>query len=509
MKVSRLFLFSLANLSLTAGTGRADILRSIPEAVHLHVAPERKWAASLGLTPAKAIFANFDNADLGRWLTLALGPEFVNLNGAHSAAFAGRLIPDRCEVAHSPIAVTLQSWDDKQEFYGQQTRMLNHCVNLRVTDTAGIFPAEQHPACTIIPVNEKEVIANGGLCYFRINPASSFTVSYEINPQCTEAFQLNQLGFKAQDIFAYNGFYISGDATGRSNLLKPLGSGVLRFSVEPDQESVPLSADMGEGSPRWPVLAYPEIHMGEPEILVKGSDARLITKLFFKNNCPPDNDTSCRYSLPIGIQYTLKTARSDGRFDTVDQWYAGGISPAAWEGFFPSQRDATNFEFKSGQRYRLEADVTWLSLYHRLFKEGFKNYLIQLGQWNIDPDAPLLPIPPVARIPSLDSLKTNSSFPALKPLLPAQSNDLQLEFNQLRSLLTGIDWPPYYESMCGSEGCAKALSGNAKLTVGLDFAVDRIEEGRAVIKEFKVWRDSGFAQNYSIRPDSLMKADCR
>jgi hypothetical protein len=509
MNVSSLFRFSLALLGLTAGTGRADILRSIPESVHLHVSPERKWAASLGLMPAKATFAGFGNADLGRWLTLANGPEFVNINGAHSAAFAGKLIPNRCTVANPPIPVTLQSWDDKQDFYGQQTRMLNHCVNLRVSDTAGIFPAEQHPACTITPVNDKEVIANGGLCYFRINPSSSFTISYEINPECTESDNLNTLGMKPQDIFAYSGFYISGDATGRSNLLKPLGSSVLRFSAEPDSESVPLSSDMGEGSPRWPVLAYPEIHMGEPEIQVKDRDSRLITKLFFKNSCPTESDTSCRYSVPIGIQYTLKEIRSDDRAYTVDQWYAGGVSPAYWEGFFPSQRDATNFEFKQRHRYRLEADLTYLSLYHRLFKEGFKNYLIQLGQWNIDPNAPLLPIPPIARMPSLDTLKSNTPLPVLKPLLPAQSNDLQLEFNQLRSLLIGLDWPPYYETMCGSEACAKALSGKAKMKVGLDFTFDKVEDGRGKIKDFRVWRESTYAEEYSRQPESLMKADCQ
>ena len=72
------------------------------------------------------------------------------------------------------------------------------------------------------------------------------------------------------------------------------------------------------------------------------------------------------------MQISLSEIRSDGRPLLLDQWYSGGIAPAFWQGFLPASRELPFIHFRAGQRYRLEADLTYLSMYHRLFKEGFK-----------------------------------------------------------------------------------------------------------------------------------------
>lgn len=418
-------------------SGNAEISRSIPEFVHLHVSTERGWSGSVGTLPPTASFAGFNDDDAGSWFTLATGPEFVNLLGGHSAAFTGQLNPDNCSVGETPFPVTLQTWDNKLDFYRLQTRQLNRCVQFRIKDMAGLNPASVQPACSVTTLSDTEAVANGGLCYFRINPNSSFTVQYEVSPECTDENLFSSLELQPLDIFAYSGFYMSGDASGRSTSLRALGSAALRFSIEAPSRDVALSVNMGEGSPRWPVVAFPDVHMSELIIQKNSDESRMVTRLFIKNSCDDANESACRFSLPIGVQYTLKEILPTGSLRTLDQWYAGGVSPAFWEGFFPSQRDVKNFQFKEGSRYRLEADLTYLSIYHRLFKEGFKNFLIQQGVWTIDPDAPLLPIPPIARMLGLDALKPNSPLPVVSPLVPGGSNDFQLELNQMRALLKG------------------------------------------------------------------------
>jgi hypothetical protein len=334
-------------------------------------------------------------------------------------------------------------------------------------------------------------------------------VQYELDPDCTEEKNFQRLGLEPLDMFAYSGFYISGDPTGRSRLLIPLGSSTLRFSIEAPPESVPLSVNIGAGNPRWPVRAFPDVHMAEMDIRKKNERTNVLTRLFFTNACNDGNQASCQFSLPIGAQFTIQELLPSGKTHTLDQWYAGGVSPAAWEGFFGSQREISGFEFAAGKRYRLEADLTYLSIYHRLFKDGFKSLLIQRGLWTLDPNAPLVPIPPIAHLPALDSLSTTPPLPVVSPLAPTGGNDFQLELNQMRALLKGVDWPPYIEEMCGPEKCANALSGQAKLKVGVEFTLLGFEDGIGKTADYRVWRESSFAPEYNTPAQALMKAECK
>lgn len=508
MKEARMFRNVVMFSALFSMEGNADLLRSIPDSIQLYVSPTSGWSGSVGTLPPIASVGGFSSGDLGRWLTLANGPEFVNLIGGHSAAFTGQLNPDNCSVRDGAVALNLKTWDEKLALYRQQTRQLNRCLQLRVQDVAGIVPATEHPACEVEKISDNEAIARGGLCYFRVNPNSSFTVKYEINPECTDANNFSRLELSPLDLFAYSGFYISGDSTGRSTYLKPVGSSSLRFSIEAPPSDVKLSVDMGQGSPRWPVQAFPDVHMGEVEIFGKGDESRFVPRLFFKNQCLGEQNAACNYAMPIGVQFTLKDISGD-RIQTLDQWYTGGIAPAQWEGFFPTQRDMTNFKFKAGGRYRLEADLTYLSLYHRLFKEGFKTFLIQRGLWTIDANAPLLPIPPISRMPGFDTMVPVSQLPTVSPLTPGGGNDFQMELNQLRAMLTGIDWPPFYEEMCGDAGCARANSGEARLKVGVDFTLIDFKDGRGESADYRVWRESSFASEYDVETQSLIGAVCQ
>jgi len=105
MKTLNLSLLSVVCLGVASVSAQGDLLRSVPEAVHLHIAPQSGWAGSVGTILPVASFSGFPADDFNRWLTLATGPEFVNLLGGHSAAFTGKLNPDKCSVQDVPFPI--------------------------------------------------------------------------------------------------------------------------------------------------------------------------------------------------------------------------------------------------------------------------------------------------------------------------------------------------------------------------------------------------------------------
>ena len=99
-------------------------------------------------------------------------------------------------------------------------------------------------------------------------------------------------------------------------------------------------------------------------------------------------------------------------------------------------------------------------------------------------------------------------MPVISPLAAGGGNDLQLELNQMRALLKGVDWPPYYNEMCGTEVCAKANSGQARLKVGVDFTIEKLGDGLAKASDYRIWRDSSYTDAYDLSPSTLIKAVC-
>lgn len=504
----RFFVFSaLSSMSLVAW---ADLKSSIPASLHLHISPAGGWSGSVASVAPTASFSGFPQADLGRYFTITTGPEFINIVSGRSASFTGQLAPDRCRVADAPLPLVQRDWDAKINLYQKQTRQLHSCVQIRIHDPSGVRPAVDQEACQVSLVNDREAVVSGGVCFFQISPVSNFQLTYELNPECSDPARFAALQLEPLDISAFAGFYVSGDASGRSPNLKPLGTTNLRFSIEASEPTVHMSTDMGPGVPRWPVVVEPDVHIGTFEIFRadEASRAVLTSSLFAQNLCDDPERVECNFGFPLGSQFNLKEIRSDGRTALLEQWYSGGLVPAYWQGFLPATRELSFSAFKAGRRYRLEADLTYFSMYYRLFKENLKNYLISLGLLKIDPDQPLMPLQPIATIPGLKGLSPAAQLPNLQPLTPGGVTDMSVELNNLRRMVTDINWPPFYEKVCGPNGCAQALNGQARLKVGVDFTIDGFEGGKAKTSDLRIWRQSAFLPEYDQSTPSMMRPDC-
>jgi hypothetical protein len=452
-----------------------------------------------------------------------MGPEFINVISGRSASFTGQLAPERCSIQDAPLALQRRDWASKLSLYQQQTQQLHGCVQIRVHDPSGLAVVPGQANCKVERVNDREVIASGGVCYFPISSVSNFELKYEINPQCADFSRIanlpspiappvaGHLKLAPLDIFGFGGFYVSGDSSGRSPQLKPIGSTALRLTIQPSSTDVRLSTDMGGGTPRWPVVAHPDVHMAAFDIFRREgtSSAVLTTQLFAQNLCTDETKPECRFSFPLGALFQLKQLKSDGRTMLLDQWYSGAIVPAFWQGFLPATREISFLDFREGRRYRLEADLTYMSMNYGLFKEGFKNYLVSLGLLKIDPDQPLAPLRPIAKLPTLKGLIPSAPLPDLKPLTPGGASDVSLELNRMRSLVTDVNWPPLYEKICAGEKCLPALDGQAHLKVGLEFTIDKFENNHAAISDLRVWRESSLLSEYNIQTTKLMRPECK
>lgn len=506
MNIASLIVFGIHTSSLCAW---ADLNSRIPQSINLFSSPQGGWVGSTSAEPPVAVFSDFPEEAVGKFFTIATGPEFTNLFSRSSASFSGVLFDDRCKIVDAPRPFVLRSFDVKKSEYEKQSRQLSTCLRMRVRDAARIRPAENQQLCTIHPINNNEVLASGGLCFFQVSQESGFSVSYEVNPDCADAEKFNDLGLEPLDIFAKGAFFLSGDATGRSRSLASLGWTSLRFSIEAPEDRVALSTNMGQGTPRWPVRPFTDFHMGQIAVEQRDNNASLVTFLFAENVCQNEGSIECRFAVPLGMRFSLRELDSRGESRLLEQWYAGGVAPAKWQGFVPAERRLTFQDFRPGRRYRLEADLTYLSLYYQLFKEGFRDFLVSLGLMSIDPSQPLRPLPPIALLPAIGSLKPQLPLPTVHPLSPGGGEDLVLELNRLRALLTGVDWPPFYERMCGESGCVRALEGQAKMVVGVDFNIDEFVDGRAKLSGLKVWRQSAYLPEYSLNVSSLMRPDCQ
>lgn len=488
----------------------ADYTSSIPASIRLHVSPQGGWSGNTSAVPPAVFFGGFNDTAVGSYLTLATGPEFINSVSRFSASFTGILAPDRCQIVDAPIALALRDWDYKQQLYQKQTRQLQSCVQIRVHDTGGILPAPDQKHCKVAMINENEAVVSGGLCYFMVSSKSNFVLKYEIQTQCADEQQFSAAGLEPLDIFGLAGFYLSGDSSGQSPNLVPLGSTGLRMTIEPTEPSVKLSTDMGIGNPRWPVVAYPDVHMGSFEIIQESQSATagLNHLLFAQSGCRDESNQECNFHFPLGMQMNLREVGPDGSTTLLDQWYFGGVVPPFWQGFIPGARQVSNVALRSGHRYRLEADLTFSSMYYRLFRDGFSNFMINQWNWSIDPTQPLGPLQPVATIPALKAMSPNRPLPDLPPLLSGGASDLAVQLSRLRSLLTDIDWPPVYEQMCGANGCVRAVDGQAKLKVGVDFTIDGFVDGKAQTSNLRSWRESAFLPEYNQTTNALMRPQC-
>ncbi len=507
-----LFFLSFAFVGLCSVQAAAKPQATTPkEPILLVVAPERQLL--LRRTTADVIsLSKFEREHVRRFFMLATGPESADVRYNFGSSFFGELGDNQLRITNAPYS-NLQTYEDRAAVYKKQSETLWQCVRYVVKDLGprGIRLPKDQKGCRFSQPDSETVVASSGLCFFEIDLGSTFTVSYELNPNCLQRDFLEQHKISPTDFFVFSGYYIAEDASGSSMNIDPIAQSRLHLSVEPWNKTIPLSADFGPDFPRWSASFGYDVHAGPIKLFNNSDGQQLLEVPLLTNNRCPDTCVNnacasiCNFSVALGTQSQIARITPSGKLQTLDSWFTGATIPAQWEGFLPAQRTFPTPLLKAGERYRISMDLSYPDAYFRLFRDGFKEFALQVDAYAAGSDitGTFQPLPTLSPLRSLDGKLAN--FPTLTELPRWGSFVRSLSpLEAMKRLLTLGDWPPYYEKACLAGKCGAASTKETALTLQVDFTVFDSQDGQpATLGNFVVRRYSKLGTSYETSVEKL------
>lgn len=468
--------------------------------IHLLSSAERGVSLRRPERPRVAI-SKFKRDDARKFLLLALGPEVFDKNYGSGSSFFGSIPDDKCKVENTlldkavPFAI-------KNATFSSQTALLHTCVVTRVINGSGdplLIPPNQ-PGCKVESlVSPSEALFSGGYCFVGLGIKPVFYVNYEIREECRSQAFLDLNGITPRDFFAFGAYFIAGDASGQSLDLKPLDSVSLRYTQEPSEKALPLSADFGLSEPRYPARVGVEIDMGSVRVVDLESQGAMLSGSFHViNRC--DNvcqggkcANPCEFPAAVGSVLTL-VDKSLGQ--PVHVVYTGAVAPPMWEGLLPFQTRVPAQLLLPGRSYILEADVGYLDQYYNIFKQGFSQFLIDVGEVDgLLQQSGYGALPGLRPLSSTAALPDMPLFPPLGGLLGGSQVSAGEALESLNRLIKFSGWPPYYQDLCSGPKCVNIPKAQNKYKVSAEFTLAEFVDGEARIEGLVLSRTSAVRGN--------------
>jgi hypothetical protein len=494
-----------------------------PKLINLLASQQQKTTTIYGSTEPTSIF-NFKPMHAQSYFMIGMAPELITPDYYTTASYNGYFLETKCALGNSAFPWQQRDYLTRLQKYQQRTNQMSSCMHAVVNDFSprGLSIPAQQPNCKIMRLNETTAIASGGYCFFGISPQSSFSVSFELNSQCANSEFMRSNSFVSSDIFNHIGFYIAGDTTGSSLDLEMLGNTRVRTTFEPSGKLLPISANFSDGEPQWPTLVSTDIHWASLRVLLPAVGSTqgtvLDSSLFISNICQAtcNNgvcESPCDFTTAIGAEMQLHELRPNGTRQFLGFWYAGGAAAAQWEGTIPSSYLLQYGSLKIGKRYRISANLSYPHLYFNLLGSKFQQQLIDLSGFSADSFSS------GRTLPTLSSMntprKTTGSLPTMgsTPTLTADSN-LQAPFEgpltTLKNMIQTVDWPPYYEFLCGTNtACQRIGSAAAQIKLSVEFDLVGVDtNGVGILKNLTLAREAGALTGYRHEQATLSGLHC-
>jgi hypothetical protein len=455
-------------------------------------------------------------SDAGSFLMVSLGVRRPGLNSDTSdVSFDGKLSDSQCRINNSfsrnPI-----SFLETAGLVRDQHRILRTCTYLQIYDLDGrpLNFKNVSPSCRITTLDNNIVRAEGDYCFFRLQAASRFAISAIVKPECRDPDFLKANHINPQDIEASLNTYVTGDDTGMSSDVTPIGATKVRLYIAPYSNHLNLSDDFGPDVPRFPSDYGAEIHMGGMKI--RGSlgnyvmDMSLQVDNIMQRTCKNGFCTSpADFDIPVVGEVELNEVKAGGKMNYIDGWWHAGLVPARWQGLLrTAQHNLNEVEFKPGRRYSMT--VTFIDPYEdfALFRKGMQQLLIDLrgvqGTAGIDSIQPLSSLGELIGLPNLENLPTLSS--------PDMSAELGRIIETLQRMGQDRQWPYYYDRICDSRRASCIVAGKQKyfLKLTTEFTVDGQDDDNMElrVRDIVVKRDSPKFENYTRRVQELPGVVC-
>ncbi|MCA2961519.1 MAG: hypothetical protein IOD12_14810 [Silvanigrellales bacterium] len=458
--------------------------------------------------------SNFRRDEARKFLLLALGPEVFDKSYGSGSSFFGAIPDDKCKVENTLLGKSLP-FDEKSATFAAQTSLLHTCIVTRVINGSGDplrIPPNQ-PGCKVeAMVSPTEALFSGGYCFVGVGIESLFYVNYELREECRSQAFLDLNGVTPRDFFAFGGYFIAGDASGQSLDLTPLDSVSLRYTQEPSSAALPLSADFGLSEPRYPVRVGVEIDMGGVRVVDLGSQGTLLSGSFHVINrcesiCASGKCANpCEFPAAVGSILTVVDKTLGLPVHVV---YTGAVAPAMWEGLLPFQTKVPAQLLVPGHTYALEADFQYLDQYYGIFKQGFSQFLVDVGDVdNLLQQSGHGTLPGLRPLASTASLPDMPLFPPLGGLLGGNQVNVGEALESLNRLVKFSGWPPYYEELCSGNSCVNIPKAQNKYKVSAEFSLSEFVDSEAKLDNLVLSRVSTVRGNARKAFDAPARVTC-
>lgn len=391
--------------------------------------------------------------------------------------------PNLCRI-ENPIFSKGVDFDQKKSLILRQQNFLKQCTFISVAELNGrpLRYKNQQKNCKVTNQGASMVQLDGDYCFLNINPSYTLAVTLGIKPECANKETMKRLGLEFGDIEAALNTYVTGDDTGLSTQVDPIGSSRYRYTFEAPETMLKLSEDMGPEAPRFPDTYNVEVNMGDLQFMPSGEE-RLDLGLYLsidnfnKSVC---KDGLCvnpsNYNIPVAAEIEVHRIEKSGKKTYIDGWATGGIAQGHWQGLmrFPQQTmDGANF--KKGENYQVV--VTMIDPF-----EDFYIFLNRAEQLLID----LKSMHGVAGLDSIESINSLHLLPHIPSMLGLPNitstdinGDLSSSLAWFKQLGATRLWPTFYGNLCDpSHGqCYQASKQKFWNRFTTTFTVGDLDEG--------------------------------
>ncbi|MBV2167381.1 MAG: hypothetical protein KUL82_01630 [Bdellovibrio sp.] len=404
----------------------------------------------------------------GKFLMLSKGVFMPGLvSDVADISLDGEIPNDKVCRIENPIFSKPLDHNQKKSLVKRQHQFLKECTFITVAEMSGRplrYNAFQ-PFCKVTNMGASMVQMEGDYCFLQINPSYNLAISMGLKSQCANLEKMRELGLEFGDIEASLNSYVTGDDTGMSTEVDPIGSSRYRFTLQAPKNFIPLSDDLGMEAPRFPATYEAEMNIGELRFRPSGSErVDLDMYLSVDNmNAPFCKEGLCAgastYNIPVAAEIEIYRIDASGKKSFVDGWTTGGIAQGNWKGLLRLPQHTIDGEgFKAGDNYKVI-----VTMYDPF--EDFYIFLSQAEQFLIDLKG-ANGVAGLDSIPSLQALTNLTGLPSLMGLPDISSgdinSDLEMSLSYFKKLGATRLWPTYYSKICDPSHGSCLVPGKQK-----------------------------------------------
>lgn len=404
-----------------------------------------------------------EEAGKGHYLLVAQGNVYTGMTtSTQDVSYSGNIADTQCKIENNPYKGAL-SFDDRKKIYDESNKVARSCNDVLVTHLGSkdLELAKDQPHCQFEKVDKNTIRFFGGFCYLRLFQDSYFFISPKMKKECADKKYLAENNIRSREYWGRLNLFVSSPPRndGPSEVLQPLKTTPIRYSIEPYNNVFALSDDFGIDYPLWPNnYVFPDVKLGPVELIKNDSGHNEVKLPFLVNHlcsaqCKGTTCSSlCDFAIPLSAEVELSSFDRKGKPVWEASWYEGEVVPPQFQGFLDNQPfDLDREVFEVGKRYRItitfrdpKEDFTFLQ--KQMDLNGLRLPGLKIGGAGQKIGS---------EIPSINSVQPTTTLPAISEVrefsMQTLIGNLDGDRQALAQKINFKYWPPFYNKFCLSD----------------------------------------------------------